>query len=277
MDSGEQLRSVECADGYRLRYRTWLPAGTPCGTLVLLNGVMSHAGWFQPLACHIAGAGLKLVGADRRGTGLNEDARGDAPSAGALIDDLTRIMDAERTDGVPLHLGGWCWGAVLAVNMAASYEHELASLLLLAPGLYATETVARGMREQEALVRSDASGTACLEIPITEAMFTRGPYRDFISGDGLRCRHVTLRFHGIMKKLAMGATLRLGQLKLPKLLVLASADEATDNARTVQAFQQLPGPAVAIETIDGAHGLQFDAPERLARVIVAWTTGARAS
>ena len=111
MDSGEQLRSVECADGYRLRYRTWLPAGTPCGTLVLLNGVMSHAGWFQPLACHIAGAGLKLVGADRRGTGLNEDARGDAPSAGALIDDLTRIMDAERTDGVPLHLGGWCWGA----------------------------------------------------------------------------------------------------------------------------------------------------------------------
>ncbi len=277
IDSGAQLRSVECADGYLLRYRTWLPAGMPRGTLVLLNGVMSHSGWFQPLAGPITGAGLKLVGADRRGTGLNKDARGDAPSAGALIDDLTRIIDAERADSVPLHLGGWCWGAVLAVNMAASYEHELASLFLLAPGLYATEAVARGMEEQEVLARSDPSGMACLEIPITEAMFTRGPYHGFISGDALRCRHVTLRFHGIMKKLAMGAALRLEHLKLPKLLVLASADEATDNARTVQAFQHLPGPAVRVETIDGAHALQFDAPERLAQVIVAWTAGARSS
>lgn len=263
-----RLRSIECADGYLLRYRSWSPAGAPRATLVLLNGVMSHSGWFQSLADQVVGAGLKLVGADRRGTGLNKNARGDAPSAGILIDDVTRIVDAERLDGLPVHLGGWCWGAVLAVNVAAAYKRELASLVLLAPGLYPTEAVAMGMKEQDALARSP--GTAWLEIPIAEEMFTRGPYLAFIANDELRCRHVSLRFHGIMRKLAIGAALRLGHLTLPILLVLARADEATDNERTRETFESLTRSPVAIEIIDGAHGLQFEAPVQLAHMLASW-------
>jgi acylglycerol lipase len=263
-----RLRSVECADGYRLRYRTWSPPGAPRATLVLLNGIMSHSGWFQPLADHLVACGLKLVGADRRGTGLNEEARGDAPSAAMVIDDAKRIVDAERLDGLPVHLGGWCWGAVLAVNLAAACEREFASLLLLAPGLYPSEAVATELKEQEALAR--ASGTAHLTIPITDEMFTRGPYLAFIAADELRCRHVSVRFHAIMRKLAMGAALRLGQLELPMLLVLAGADEATDNARTRRAFEGITKSPVTIEVVDGAHGLQFDAPAELARVLASW-------
>src|SRR4051812_682136 len=96
MGLAPQLRSITCADGYVLRYRRWSSGQTPRATLVLLNGVMSHSGWFQPLAHHIVDAGIKLVGADRRGTGLNEIARGDALSAEAVIDDVERIIEAER-------------------------------------------------------------------------------------------------------------------------------------------------------------------------------------
>jgi alpha-beta hydrolase superfamily lysophospholipase len=266
-----QLRSIECADGYVLHYRTWLPAGPPSATFVLLNGLMSHSGWFQPLADHVGAAGVKLVGADRRGTGMNESARGDAPSAGIMLDDVKRIIDAERCDGRPVHLGGWCWGAVLAVNVAAACEHGLASLVLLAPGLYPSEAVAAAIKRNEASARSSA--TAHLEVPIPDEMFTRGPYLALISDDVLRCRHVSIRFYDIMRRLAMGAAHRLGQLALPILLVLARADEATDNVRTRRELDRLTRSKVALEILDGAHGLQFEAPAQLAQTLVAWSQG----
>jgi alpha-beta hydrolase superfamily lysophospholipase len=272
MDFTPAHRSIVCVDDYGLRYRTWTPPGVPRVTVILLNGVMSHSGWFQPLVEPLVGAGVKLVGADRRGTGLNEEARGDAPSAKILVDDVGRIIDAERVDGSPVHLAGWCWGAVLAVNVAAAHETELASLVLLAPGLYPTEALKARMRMQEALVRSSPPAIACLESPIREEMFTRGPHlAGFIVKDELRGRHFSPRFHDIMARLAMGVTLRLGQLRLPMLLVLADADEAADNAQTLRAFGRLTNAPVSIEHIHGSHGLQFDAPEELGRLLVSWT------
>jgi len=276
VDFAPAQRQVVCADGYRLRYLTWTPEGAPRATLVLLNGIMSHAGWFQPLAPRLVRAGLKLVGADRRGTGLNEEDRGDAPSAKALVDDVKTILDAERVVDAPLHLVGWCWGAVLAINVAAEHEGSFASLTLLAPGLYPTEALHARMREQEEIRRSSPPETPCLKSPIHEDMFTTGPHlASFIAKDERRTQMFSPRFHSVMAKMGMGATLRLGQLGLPMLVVLADADLATDNARTTRAFERLQRANVSIEHIQSAHGIQFDAPEELARLLVSWVRAER--
>lgn len=267
-------RSIECADGYRLRYLAWRRPGAARATLVLLNGIMSHSAWWEPLVAPLLDGGLAVVGADRRGTGLNEEARGDAPSARLLVDDVARIVAAERSDGAAVHLAGWCWGAVLAVNVAAAHESGLASLVLLAPGLYPTETLTTRMKDIEVLARSSPPALACLESPIAEPMFTTGPYlENFIQRDPLRTRRFSPRFHDVMAKLGMGAALRLGQLRLPILLVLADADEATDNARTLHAFERVTRAPVSIEHVPGSHGLQFDAPERLGSLLASWTAG----
>jgi alpha-beta hydrolase superfamily lysophospholipase len=267
-------RSVQCADGYRLRYRTWAPEGAPRAALVLLNGVMSHSGWFQPLAGPLLGAGLKVVGADRRGTGLNQEARGDAPSARALVDDVKRVAEAERVDGAPLYLAGWCWGAVLAINVAAEHRPLFSGLALLAPGLYPTEALKARMAAQQPLRRSNAPGTPCLESPIREEMFTGGPLLEsFIRKDEQRLRHFTPRFCDAMDRLALGARTRLERLALPILLVLADADQATDNAQTANAFTRLTGASVRVERVEGAHGMQFDAPGALGRILVSWSGG----
>ncbi|WP_437733418.1 alpha/beta hydrolase [Sorangium sp. So ce1335] len=265
-------RSVVCGDGYRLRYRTWSPEGAPRATLVLLNGVMSHSGWFQPLAGPLVGAGLKLVGADRRGTGLNKEARGDAPSAKALVDDVKSILDAERVAGAPVHLVGWCWGAVLAINVVAEHESSFASLVLLAPGLYPTEALKRRMSDQEEVRKSNPPERPCLESPIREDMFTSGPWlASFIATDEDRTQHFSPRFHGVMTKMAMGAAARLRHVGLPMLVVLADEDRATDNAQTEVALGRLTSTKVSIEHVRSAHGIQFDAPDELARILVSWT------
>ncbi len=271
MDAAPSHCSILCPDGYRLQYQTWKPRGTPHATIVLLNGVMSHSGWFQPLAEPLVRTGIALIGADRRGSGLNQEARGDAPSARVLIDDVKRIVDAERLDDVPLHLAGWCWGAVLAVHLAAEHEGLFRTLLILTPGLCPTDELTARMREQEPLRRASPPEAPCLESPIREAMFTSGPYLEgFIERDEHRCRLFSPRFHAIMTKMAMLAPARLGALRLPMLLVLASEDRATDNPQTLRVFERVTKARVAIEHVHSAHGIQFDAPEELARILVSW-------
>jgi alpha-beta hydrolase superfamily lysophospholipase len=267
-----RMAALQAADGHQLVYRVWAPerAGDTRATLVLLNGIMSHALWFWPLVRPLVGAGFKLVGADRRGSGMDAVARGDAPSAKVLVDDARAIITRERVPGAPLHLVGWCWGAVLAINVAAEMPGQFASLILLAPGLYPTAELRRRMAAQVTAARAAAAAGSepCLKSPITEDMFTSGPAREaFVMRDAHRLALFTQRFHAVMGKLGMGARLELPRLDVPMLVVLASDDAATDNAETEQGFARLTGGRAAVRVIQGAHGLQFDAPEALAAAI----------
>jgi alpha-beta hydrolase superfamily lysophospholipase len=267
-----RVATIEAADGYAVGYRVWTPEERVArATLVLFNGVMSHSLWFRPLAGPLLAAGFKLVGADRRGTGMSAQARGDAPSAQVLLDDARAIIEHERLPDRPVHLVGWCWGAVLAINVAAAMRETLTSLILLAPGLFPTDELTRRMAAQEGVARESPEERPCLESPIVEEMFTSGPaLDDFIKKDPQRLSRFSPRFLKIMGKLGMGARLKLPRLDLPLLVVLARDDLATDNPETVRGFGKLTGGRAKIETLDGAHGLQFDAPDALARTITDW-------
>jgi alpha-beta hydrolase superfamily lysophospholipase len=263
-----RIDSLRAADGYLLRYRVWTPATAPRATLVLLNGVMSHSLWFGPLVPLLLEQGFKIVGADRRGTGVSTEARGDVPGSEALIDDARAIIDKERVPERPLHLVGWCWGAVLALNVAGALPERPASLILLAPGLFPTEVLKQRMAEQELLARERPKDEPCLRSPILEEMFTSGPALEgFIAKDPHRLVSYSPRFQDAMAKLGFGARRALSRLDLPLLVVLARDDQATDNAETERGFARLAGGRAAIEVLDGAHGLQFDAPEALARAV----------
>jgi pimeloyl-ACP methyl ester carboxylesterase len=137
------------------------------------------------------------------------------------------------------------------------------------------------MAEQERLLRERPADhpkdSACLQSPISDDMFTAGPARDaFIARDKRRLERFTPGFLDAMAKLGFGARLKLPRLTLPTLLVLASDDLATDNAETERGFAQMTAGRVGPRYIRGSHGLQFDAPAELARVLVAWVEETRA-
>jgi len=269
------VTTLRAADGYELAYRVWSPpAETARGTLVLFNGIMSHSLWFTPLVEPLLGAGFKLVGADRRGTGASTAARGDAPTAKVLVDDARAIIERERVPGKPLHLVGWCWGAVLAINVAAEIQRDLDGLILLAPGVFPTDELERRMAAQAEIARSSPEDRPCLESPISEEMFTSGPaLGDFIMKDQQRLAKFTPRFQAVMGKLGMGTRLKLPKLAIPVFVILASDDVATDNRATQEGIAKLTGGRATFDTLAGAHGLQFDAPDALARLIAARAGG----
>ncbi|MCC7385314.1 MAG: alpha/beta fold hydrolase [Deltaproteobacteria bacterium] len=272
-----EVHEIAAADGYRLRYRVWstrapAPAharGPVRATLVISGGVMSHSAWLEPIAAPLAERGILVVGAERRGSGLNAEHRGDAPSARALIDDLVAIIGRERAGGMPLIVAGWCWGAIPAILAAAALGDAVQGLALLAPGMFPTPVVRDRAEAARALAPGKPLDVPSLPAPITEELFTEGPgLESFILQDELRLRQVSPRLLEIMSRMGIAAAAKLRAITAPKLLLLARDDRATDNERTRHALRGLAG-LHSVE-VTGEHGLMFDAPEAVAQALLAF-------
>src|SRR4029079_15352538 len=107
------------SDGYRLHYRHWEPAGAPRATVVALHGIQSHSGWFTYSSEGLAKAGYEVCFLDRRGSGMNEPARGHAESHGRLVNDVVEFLEKVserdmRSTPRPVILLGVSWGGKLA-------------------------------------------------------------------------------------------------------------------------------------------------------------------
>ncbi len=269
MEITGQLRTLGRVGQESLRYRVW-PVAEPRATVMFFNGIMSHSAWFSPLAPAIGTAGLLMVGADRRGSGPNLEARGDAPSGAVLVDDAIAIIDAEHDDSRPLVLVGWCWGATLAVHVSLRLGARIDRLVLVTPGMFPTEEVRVRAAETMAAAAGAGEDEPCVATPIRESLFTEGPELEgFVMRDDLRLHTMTPRLSMLAGKLSQIAAMRLPKLTPPILLVLAEHDGATDNAATLAAFDRLPAGRCTTLMLPTRHGVAFEAPEALAAAIVA--------
>jgi alpha-beta hydrolase superfamily lysophospholipase len=238
-------------------------------TVVILHGIVSHAGWLDSIAVRLAEGGIDVVCPDRRGCGRNPIDRGDAPSGGVLLEDLDRIVTEYLDPNLPLHLCGFCWGAVYALRYLGAPRPAVRSLLLLAPGLYPS-------RELTDLPLVTGDSAEATEEPLTPLdAFTSGPaLHEQILPDPLRLDRVSPRFNAIVAEFYRLVTPRLARLLLPVLCVVADADRITDNDATRRAFELVPGKPKKLATVPGQHGVQFDAPDQSARLIHEWIAAA---
>lgn len=258
-----------------LRYRVWAePSAPPRATLAVLSGVMSNTAWFRPLADAWRGMGYRVIGLERRGSGLNYTADAgceDTPSAEALLDDAARELEHGRAPGRPVVIVGWCWGAILAVHLALRLEGSVDGLALLTPGIIPSAALAERMRALAEQALGLAPAEPGLESPITDEMFTAGPALDgFIRRDEARWRRFSPRFLDVSTRLSLAARLRLRKLALPVFVALAEDDVTTDNAAILAELGRLPAGRVRTTCLPGPHGLQFDAPAALAERLDAW-------
>src|SRR5438132_9127428 len=113
-DDSFTIQEHTASDGYRFRYRRY-DAAAPRAHIVFVHGIQSHAGWYERSCTLLAQAGFTVTFLDRRGAGMNDQDRGDAPSFRRLLDDIAEFLRTLRhTPRLPLFLGGISWGGKLA-------------------------------------------------------------------------------------------------------------------------------------------------------------------
>lgn len=259
-----QLCEWKLSDGYVARGRYW-PASRPAApaAILYLHGIQSHGGWYERSASLLAAAGCAVLMPDRRGSGLNDAQRGDAPSAAVLLDDLDRLEEALRSacGASQIAMAGVSWGGKLAVAWALRRPQRVSHLLLIAPGIFPRVDVglARRLGIAAALLTSPARR---FEIPLNDpALFTDNPAgRAFIAADPRRLTHATARLLFASARLdAITRNAKRGALRARTTLVLAGRDRIIRNEPTRAWLRHVAAqPPQELLLQNAAHTLEFE-------------------
>lgn len=254
------IETQTASDGYRWHYRRYATASDgPRAQVACLHGIQSHAGWYEHSCTCLSQAGFDVFFLDRRGSGLNEQDRGDAPSFRRLLDDVAEFLQARRSS-IPLFLLAISWGGKLAVALQRRHPGLVAGLALLGPGLF--PRVRPPLRQRLAIAWARVTAPRRLfPIPLDDPeLFTASPHwQRFLREDPLSLHQATARFLVESARLDGYLGWCPSSVRLPILLLLAEHDRIIDNTATRRFVDRFASTdKVVIEYPGAHHTLEFE-------------------
>jgi alpha-beta hydrolase superfamily lysophospholipase len=251
------LHAFTAGDSYIWRYRQFPPVGPARAAVVALHGIQSHGGWYEQTCSALADRGYAVSFLDRRGCGLNDRDRGDAPSFRRLLDDITEYL---RTLAGPRFLLGISWGGKLAVALQRRHPGLTDGLILIAPGLCPRVRQPLPTRLRILAARLVTPRRRFL-IPLNDPeLFTADLERQrFIRDDLLALREASARLLVENVRLDVYVRFALRQIRVPVLVLLAERDRIIDNAATRRLVAHIPAAdRTVIEYAGAHHTLEFE-------------------
>ncbi len=262
------------SDGYRWFYRHFPAKGKAAARVVGIHGIQSHGGWYEASSRFLRDAGCEVYFVDRRGSGENQENRGDTPSFRRLIDDIGEFLQSLRAQGRgPLIVSAISWGGKIGAGICYRFPGLIDGLILLAPGFKPRVSPPREerLRIVAAALRSP---TRTFPIPLSDpALFTANVERqEFIRKDPLSLREATARF--LLESAKFDVYLRRAprHVTQPVLLMLAGEDRVIDNERTRRYAARFASRELVVREYPGAHHtLEFEpAPEPIFADLAQW-------
>jgi acylglycerol lipase len=270
-----QFHTWSMSDGYQLQGRFWPPRNSPATMILYLHGIQSHGGWFEWSASVLSESGAGVLLPDRRGSGLNATARGDAPSVERWLRDIDECAAwGARQFGVArCPVVGVSWGGKLAAAWAARRPELAGDLLFVAPGFFPAVDVSPLAKIGIGLALL-AGGGHKFRIPLDDpALFTDNPAgRQFIESDPIRLQRVTARFLWQSRRLDKEIRrLKPGMFGQPVTLLVAGKERIIRNSITEAWVRSICTATRILRFPQAAHTLEFE-PDvlDLAAVLRAW-------
>jgi len=274
------IEEFPAGDGYRWRYRRYR-ATAPKAEVVFLHGIQSHGGWYEYSCTRLAEAGYNVSFLDRRGSGLNDAARGDTPSFRRLLDDLSEFLVilpslSPRTSGSPkprVFLAAISWGGKLAVALERRHPGLVDGLMLLSPGFFPKVRTTLGQRLKIFFARLFRA-RKLFPIPLNDPeLFTSNPrWIQFLRDDSLSLHQASARF--LVESVRLDRFLRFcpKYVHAPVLLLLAELDRIIHNGKTRAFVDQFAAKEKLMIEYPGAHHtLEFEEnPETWIKDMVGW-------
>jgi acylglycerol lipase len=283
-DSGGVPRIYTVSDGTHL-HCLHFPASEPRAYVVALNGIQSHAGWYERSSTLLADAGFDVRLLDRRGSGRSGGLRGHAPHWERLVNDVVSVLKSVRWErgsarlGAPVVLMGISWGGKLAATVAAQRPEFIDGLALLYPGI--CSQIGPSLLQRVLLPVARVLGVKYRRAPIPlsdPALFTGEPAgQEFIRNDSLALHEATVGFFLADQELTRLSQQSGPAIQCPTLLMLAGRDRIADVAATRRWF----GTVAAVEKRlvefpEATHTLEFDpCVGEFVKELIRWLTELR--
>jgi len=251
-----EICSFMSAGGHGIYYNKW-KVECPEHVFIFLNGLESHAGWFDEMADTLAGDGVRTYGLDRRGSGLNCRNFGKYQDWINDVKELARIARNENPVA-KMHLVSICFGAKLATACVIQEPDRYDSLIYLSPGL--SVKVAPTPKEKILIVLDKLPRMYFnIRTPIkNDEMFTsqeKALY--FLYTDKLRTHSPRAGdfYQAMMVDLYISKNLE--KVTTPSLALLADNDRVVNNKNTLKALNKFGQKPKIIRYPDSDHVIFF--------------------
>ncbi len=126
-----QESSFKGVGGLNIFTRTWRPAETPRGVVVISHGFNAHSGQYLWVADQFLAQGLAVYALDHRGRGKSDGERFFVEKFSDYEDDLATFVSMVKSEnpGLPVFLLGHSAGGVIACNFALDHQAEINGLI----------------------------------------------------------------------------------------------------------------------------------------------------
>src|SRR5580692_5254445 len=251
------------ARGLRIHARTWVPAGSPTGVVVIAHGFAEHAGRYSAMAARLVADGIAVRAADHRGHGLSEGKRTSLVRFDDYVDDLVSVIAQARArwPSLRLVLLGHSMGGLIAMDLAVRPGGPLDGLVLSAPAACPREVSTFTLAVGRALSRV-APNTGVLRLPLNR--ISRDPrVVEAYNNDPLVFRTpIRARLGAEMLDAMDRVDAGLPGLRVPLLVMQGTSDGLVDPGCGPHVYDRAGSHDKTLKMYDGLWHEIFNEPER---------------
>ena len=267
----------QTSDGVEHFVRGWVTS-TEGPVCLYLHGIEGHSRWIEETALALNSRGISLYALDRRGAGASKEFKGHIRDYKRMVQDVRELVAILRTrhPGRGLVLLGNCWGAKIALTVAAELEESGAvqALVLTSPAVSVKVDV-KPIDKLLVGINYLFGTKKYFDIPLVPEHFTDNPvYLKYIEDDQLRLQHVTASFFVQSLMLTRSCKKASRKLTLPILVLQAGQDKIVRVEHVQQWFETVPSRDKTLKIFDcAAHSLDFDQdPSEYQNELGSWIT-----
>jgi acylglycerol lipase len=123
--------TFEGVGGLNIFFRSWRPAVTPRGMVVIVPGFNSHSGYYTWVAEQFVAAGLAVAALDLRGRGKSDGERFYVQTFADYVTDVAKFVTLMKLQnpGLRVFLLGHSAGGVISCVYTLEHQAELAGLI----------------------------------------------------------------------------------------------------------------------------------------------------
>lgn len=264
MEGTLHLGAASAGAGAALRWKAWLPQGTPRAAVVLAHGYAEHLGRYEAFAADLNACGLAVYALDHWGHGKSDGSYGFVPRFSAFTDGVELLLakvEARHPD-LPLFLVGHSMGGLIATAHLATHQSHYAGAILSGPAIKATEEPSRIMILISRLLSRLAPKLGVLALqaegvsrdPAVVAAYLADP----LVHTGKMSARLAAEMFDAMAKARAGAS----AISLPILLMHGTDDRLTAPAGSQLLFDTVASADKQLKLYPGLYHEIFNEPER---------------
>ena len=264
MDFSVHDGRVTTTDGLALRYRQWSPEGATKARVVIVHGVAEHSGRYEYVAHRLAEAGFEVVAYDQRGHGRSEGRRVSVDDFAQYTADLEiiRRLDNEPRVARPTFLIGHSMGGTVALAHAVEYPDTWHGVVLSSPSVDPSHGVPGVVIAAGRLAARFAPRLGVVKLDVRAVSRDPAVVAAYRADPLVHHGPLTAALGAALLDRAAGFPTEVGDLVVPVLVLIGTADQLVDPAGMRALFPQVGSPDKELKEYPGlAHEL-FNEPER---------------